>query len=416
MKHIKQKKAFTLIELIVVLVVLAIIALIVTPLVLRIVENAKNAANQRSVDGYGRAIELALANHSLDHATPPTSIDELDVKYNGAEVKCNVQKINDDMTIYLSRCTANGVIVKDKKSEDGYYHYGKIGMTLTDYVDMYGKAIDDALIKYQEENNILPNDISELTIDYSGKKISCDSTINSDATVYLTKCSVENEKVLDVNTSDGYYHYGTKFYKNDYKIGDIVTYNNIEFYVIENSFDTTDSIKLLKATPLTVDEVNTYGYGHVNQNAYAQAYVGIAYDSNGYGGMAYYTSDTCYPLSGTGDTSGCTTDYDASDVKIVVDGWSKTKLKDRDLVEDENGYKARLITDDEYSAISSYSWAKDFGIDSQYWTMTPSDELFVYIIDVDRGIDGGVEGARINCHQTLVRPVIILSKEALAEG
>lgn len=411
MKHMKQKKAFTLIELIVVLVILAIIALIVTPLVLRMVENAKNAANQRSVDGYGRAIELALANHSLDHATPPTSIDELDVKYNGAEVKCNVQKINDDMTIYLSRCTANGVIVKDKKSEDGYYHYGKIGMTLTDYVDMYGKAIDDALIKYQEKNGSLPNDISELTIDYSGKKISCDSTINSDATVYLTKCSVEGEKVLDVNTSDGYYHYGIKFYKRDYSIGDVVTYNNMKFYVIEDSFDINPTLKLLKAEPLTEEEVNTYGYGHVNNHISSP----VASSLNGYGGVTYYSEGGC------SNTTCTTTDYNQSSIKYVVDGWAKVKLKDSDLKEDENGYKYRLVTVEELQTLgcttragACYSWLYSADYD-WYWTMSAYDETSIWYMGPYGALDYKMASSTITLDNSYgaVRPVIILSKETL---
>ena len=62
----KNKKAFTLIELISVLVILAILALIVTPIVLNIVKHAKKSANKRSVDAYGKSIELAVANYLLD--------------------------------------------------------------------------------------------------------------------------------------------------------------------------------------------------------------------------------------------------------------------------------------------------------------------------------------------------------------
>ena len=62
----KNKKAFTLIELIAVLVILAILALIVTPIVLNIVKHAKESANKRSVDAYGKSIELVVANYLLD--------------------------------------------------------------------------------------------------------------------------------------------------------------------------------------------------------------------------------------------------------------------------------------------------------------------------------------------------------------
>lgn len=43
---------------------------------------------------------------------------------------------------------------------------------------------------------------------------------------------------------------------NSYKIGDNLTYKGIDFYVIEDSAGDNDIVKLLKATPLTVEEVN----------------------------------------------------------------------------------------------------------------------------------------------------------------
>ena len=73
----KNKKGFTLIELIAVLVILAIIALIVTPLVLNVIRKAKDSANKRSVDAYGKAIELAVATYLLDNSVFPNSVDEL---------------------------------------------------------------------------------------------------------------------------------------------------------------------------------------------------------------------------------------------------------------------------------------------------------------------------------------------------
>ena len=76
-----NKNGFTLIELIAVLVILAIIALIVTPLVMNIVKKAKDSANKRSVDAYGKAVELAIATHLLDTGDYPTSLDNLKVEY-----------------------------------------------------------------------------------------------------------------------------------------------------------------------------------------------------------------------------------------------------------------------------------------------------------------------------------------------
>ena len=75
-KDNKNKRAFTLIELIAVLVILAIIALIVTPLVMNIVKKAKDSANKRSVDAYGKAVELAVATYLLDNGEYPTDLND----------------------------------------------------------------------------------------------------------------------------------------------------------------------------------------------------------------------------------------------------------------------------------------------------------------------------------------------------
>ena len=204
----KNKKGFTLIELIAVLVILAIIALIVTPLVLTVVRKAKDSANKRSVDAYGKAMEVALMAYVLDNGDTPNDLNELTVEYTGNKVECNIKKITENGSIYLTECTVNGVKVKDKSTEDGWYHYGKRDLTNEEYVDMYGISLERAISEYKKSNNQLPEDYKTLKLDYKGKDINCDVTVNSDGTVYLTKCSVAKIEVKDTNNEDGYYHYG----------------------------------------------------------------------------------------------------------------------------------------------------------------------------------------------------------------
>ena len=107
-KNFKRVKGFTLIELIAVLVIMAIIALIVTPLVMTIIRKARISADKRSVDAYGRSIELAIAGYLLDNGSFPTSIGELTIEYSGDEVVCSTTQLNDDSSIYLTGCTVNG--------------------------------------------------------------------------------------------------------------------------------------------------------------------------------------------------------------------------------------------------------------------------------------------------------------------
>ena len=123
MKNFK-KKGFTLIELIAVLVIMAIIALIVTPLVMNIIRKARTSADKRSIDAYGRSIELAIAGYLMDTGSFPTSIDQLTIEYSGDEVVCSTTQINTDSSVYLSGCTVAGRSVEN-------YTYGKEETTPT---------------------------------------------------------------------------------------------------------------------------------------------------------------------------------------------------------------------------------------------------------------------------------------------
>ena len=290
----RNKKAFTLIELVSVLVILAILALIVTPLVLNIIRKARTAADKRSIDAYGRSIELAIADYLLDNGTFPTSIEELTVEYSGDKVSCSTTQLNADSSVYLAGCTVGNRAVEG-------YTYGK-----------------------------------EQTVTYEA-----------------------------------------------YSVGDEVTYNNVEYYVIKDSGASESSVTLLKAEPLSTTEVNTYGTGHVNMYVTSNtedSYYQKAYDQNGYGGMAYYSSATC----GNGTYDECTSDYAESEVKYVVDGWKTAKAP--------QAREARLIRYEELLANLGYennvtctggcyySGSLDnvpsfvYNNNYWYWTMSPNND------------------------------------------
>lgn len=115
-----KKKGFTLIELIGVLVVIAVISLIATPLVMNIIRNSKESARKRSIDNYGKAIELAITSYLLDNGKFPTEVSQLNIEYSGSKVECGVEYINDDNSIYLEGCKVNDRLVEN-------YTYGKDG-------------------------------------------------------------------------------------------------------------------------------------------------------------------------------------------------------------------------------------------------------------------------------------------------
>ena len=335
-----RKKGFTLIELIAVLVILATIVLIVTPLILNIVKKAKDSANKLSVNAYGKATELAVATYLLENGNYPTTLDGLDVEYSSNEIVCNVKVLNEDGSIYLSECSVAGTAVKDVKTEDGWYHYGKMKFEV-------------------------------------------------------------------------------------YSIGEQITYKGIEFYVIANSDESSDSVTLLKSKPLTVDEVNTYGAGHVNRYTYSNQGIAGNWNNNGYGGMTYYSSSTCgYPNGSSGSivTEGCINDYDKSDIKYAVDAWAMDKFDINNLKEDSLGYRARLITKDELisnlgctsiSCIPSpyKSWV--YNSDYHYWTMSQYNDSTLDVCGVDAG-NGLYHYRNVYGYGfETVRPVITLLKSAL---
>jgi len=325
-----KRKAFTLIELIAVLVIMAIIALIVTPLVMNIIRKARVSADKRSVDAYGRSIELAIAGYLLDTGKFPTEVSQLTIEYSGNKVECETTQINTDSSVYLAGCTVAGRSVEN-------YTYG-----------------------------------SDKSLTYTA-----------------------------------------------YTVGNQVTYNNVDYYVIKDSGVKESTVTLLKTEPLTTAEVNEYGAGHVNR--YTSHSVGTAYNQNGYGGMAYYSSETCGYVNNAWVETGCTTDYAQSEVKYVVDAWKTAKAP--------AATEARLISKDEYESMTTvetyetptepgtryvpqYDW--QYNNSCWYWTSTqyndsPSDVWNVNNFD---GVLSRSYGVYNN--SGVVRPVIILPKSALS--
>ena len=321
----KRKNGFTLIELIAVLVILAILALIVTPLVMNIIRKARISADKRSIDAYGRSIELAIATYLLDNGDFPTSIEQLTIEYSGDEVVCSTTQLNSDSTVYLAGCTVGGRSIEE-------YTYGNGG----------------------------------------------------------------GEEPTPTYTA--------------YSVGDQVTYNNINYYVIKDSSTSEDSVTLLKAEPITSSEISSYlslteVSGKVNT-------------SGVYATMVYYSADNC---ATTGNISSCSTDYTVSDIKQVVDIW-KIKYANE-------AREARLLTLEELAINLGYdgsaknctggcwynntvdtpSWV--YNSNYYYWTMSTYEQSESEVWGVTTTDLHGVDVW--NPHGAAIRPVIVLPKSAL---
>ena len=108
-----MKKGFTLIELLAVIVILAIIALIATPIILGIINDAREKANERSVELYASAIKNGIASHQLrtgEEVLPGTYNETnklpFEPEYDG-KVDCENVIISGTGKVSLDKCTVN---------------------------------------------------------------------------------------------------------------------------------------------------------------------------------------------------------------------------------------------------------------------------------------------------------------------
>ena len=227
-----------------------------------------------------------------------------------------------------------------------------------------------------------------------------------------------------------------KGYK-EYNIGDKITYEDVEFYVIQNSSSEENSVALLKARSLSFDEVKEY-LTRADEQLVSNV---VKFDSYDYGFIPYYLNDQCNVLiDGQHITTGCITSYNESDIKKVVDEWVNDKLDKNYLVVDSDGNYARLINEEELftnlgfqvekTGINSYIQKKnttvpDFLYDSTYWTMikSPEREYAIMRIAVFTNFDHTENtlaylGEYLNdtYNVAAVRPVITLRKQAIEKA
>lgn len=123
-------------------------------------------------------------------------------------------------------------------------------------------------------------------------------TISVSAVAFINSTNVKyRNKNTDVSLKsaiDGIYDTANDCY--GYSIGDEITVNGEQYYVIADSPATQDYVTALKAEPLTVAEVNLYGgVGTANNhvNVHAGNSNNEAWDNNGYGSIVYFSNANC---------------------------------------------------------------------------------------------------------------------------
>ena len=170
--------------------------------------NERDYTNEEYISMYGQSMEKSLKKYMLKNGKMPDDYSELHVESMEKRVNCDVT-MRGDKTIYLTNCRVNNAIVLNSSETDGYYHYGKY-YDDEDYVDMYGRILEEKIQEYFKKNNSYPTSTIEFDLSFIGKNINCKERIKKNGELYLTECTVDGMEVKDVNTSDGWYHY------NDY--------------------------------------------------------------------------------------------------------------------------------------------------------------------------------------------------------
>lgn len=310
----KKKKGFTLIEVVAVLVILAVITLIVTPLVMSIIRKAKDSANKRSVDAYGRSMEYAVATYMLDDTEFPKSFNDITIEYRGAKVECAVNIVNYDGSIFIDKCAVNGKLVKDSKSSSGYYQAGK---DTGNYMFTLYKDVNEVI------NNTSGSSNNGINVSGSG------STSNSTSPTSGT-----------------------------------VTYNGLSYYRLPNVSVAAGYVALVGEEPLSYADTLKYAGSIPVTNV------------NGFGVVAYYTSDTC----NQSNTEGCKTDYASSNVKAIIDAWALDNLKDGSTA---TILTTEYLTNQGYSLIGNNTYSKTsntpnslFSVGVDYWAIDDNGNVY----------------------------------------
>ena len=117
----------------------------------------------------------------------------------------------------------------------------------------------------------------------------------------------------------------------------------------------------------------------------------------------------------------CTTDYEESDIKYVINNWASYNVNLKDIAIDSTGYSIRLINEFDLENIGyvkngdSYLKTSNvqefvYSVNSWTWTMIPyNQERYVWNISSN----GEIKEDQVDNHSSVVRPVIVLYKSAI---
>lgn len=320
-------------------------------------------------------------------------------------------------------------------------------------IETYGKAVEDAVDEYimdhpEDESKIYTSTEDVVTIsklkeegilDLKGVEVYCgnDFSFNSEShrVTFFKKCKVNNVST-EFRYTNGKVAKSTADDIDVYEVGEEVKYKGISFRVISKSKVSQNYVTLLKEKPLSYEEVKKYGSVGTSENVvnkYTRESSGEVKNINGFGGMVYYSSEMCGYVNNSIKASSCTTNFDESDIKKVIDAWGNDMLKDNDL-EEVNGYKIRLMMLEDFRQLG-YSQEKNgttinkssnsqtpnwlYNDNYSYWTMSSYEDSSSAVWNVSNSGnlvgDGAVDAQYgvFYLYNRVVRPVINLKRSAI---
>ena len=400
--HIKTNSAFTLIELLAIIVILAIIAVITVPIILNVIDNSKKGAAKDSAYGYKDAINKYYV----------TKLAE-DTNF----------KINDG-TYTVSDLKTMGVTVSGNEPSDGWVKLEK-----NQIVD-YSLKFDEYVVDYDNntkeitvtKNGMLKTKPASIITVVDGVKYYDSAWINANPVYYDptgvdTDCTVED------------------YNNNNDKLGKI---GCMKWFAYSENADGTVNMILDHNTTPKIDWVTSEHYG-TGISPLATS-LGITYPNG-------ITGNDSYGTYGNWNKGPITL---LNQLKIDTDSWSDELIRndsytdmnsynnneiviDRYII-DYNGYKARIITNQEIFNIveedveyserfdsTSYAWLLSnteppleiFDLPFGYWTT----KSCTYTNDAANFVAyGGVfSNSKLNNNTITVglRPVITISKSVI---
>ena len=278
----KEKNGFTLIELIAVLVILSIIVSIIWVVVGNIISKSKYKAYERSIDGYGHAIEVAAYQYYLDTGKMANNISDLKINYRGYDVDCNIKSLYKNQ-VYLSECSIDGVEIRSKNTSDGWYHYGT-----AKYEYLVGDIVTYNYEKYYVLRNSLASDQyvtllkknlltgSELRDICSSVSLNCSSSSYqsiiyneyNDTISLIPNLNYDDSKIKQVLDLWGNINFNNNELETDkygYKIR-LLNYDDLEYVGYDKDLK-SKNVSAGETTILVNDDVPSWLYD-VNNNNY----------------------------------------------------------------------------------------------------------------------------------------------------